>query len=606
MKESEVKEIFSEIVALIKESDSLSGQVMKIMNDKDEKKPVPFNKIYAQSVEMREKISWHADYGTFPSSLFEKLAPSQTEEERDYIRDTYEQNTLPVWAKGTGVINRIFNEQNYSLTFNDDDSTFKNEGAQKYFREDYPIGGDIIKYWSEIYATEKIKDPNAVAVLRPYKIYEDDARLKEPIVHIFGAKQVMKYVKEEFALVLTDEKSRVTVNRKSELSGLVYELYDDQYIWRITQIGEKKDLIFEIEIWFEHGLGYLPATKLKGEPIQIEDETLYKSYFYNAVPLLNQVLYDSSILQISKVSHVFLEKWEMFEKCTFKDNSGNVCDAGTILHDGNFEKCPSCNGTGREDASGVLKTKFIKMPDRLVDGEFVSPPYAGYIDRPIDILSFLVKNIEENRVNAFLNLNIDISDQANGQTATEKRLDREELFNFLLKFSNEVWGDLDFFLYAIGDVRYINRYKGHNLTEPREFSIRSVAELTEELKSDVPSIAKREINNEILQTRFSTETDTVRIEKLKQTIDRLYDLDNLIIQARKSIGAIATWEVILHDGFYSFVQLEMRKDKNFLDKDLEVKISLLEERAKAKASELEQNKPGSKEDVLNKIANGAN
>lgn len=602
MKEEDVIKILASVVSVLK--DTVSSQVHSI--HKDEKEKIPeFNKIYLSSIEMRRTIGWHADFGTYPKELFETLAPNQTDLERDYIKDTYEQNTLPVWAKGTSVVNRIFNEQNYSLTFKEDDSVFKDESAQDYFRKDYPISGDIIKYWEQTYSPEKAKDPNALAVAVPKEVPEEDTRLIEPVVKIYGAQKVIKFHKDLFALVLTDMKSEVIdENDKKVKEGKVFELFDTQYIWRITQIGKKKDLKFEIEIWFEHNLGFLPARKLKGEPIVIENEVLFKSYFYNAVPLLNQALYDSSVLQLSKVSHAFLEKWELFEKCEYKDEHGNYCDHGRIFREGSYTECPECRGTGRDNPSGPLKTKFVKLPDQMLDGEFIKPPYAGFVDRPIDILKFLEESIEKNEVKAFMNLNIDITDTPNGQTATESKLDREELFNFLLRYSNEVWDDLDFFLGALGNMRYGDKYQGHTLQKPQEFSIRSVGELTLELNTNIPAIAKREINNEILHTRFSTEADTVRIEKLKQTIDRLYDLDDLTIQGRKAIGTVANWEVILHDGFYSFVQFAMKEKEGFLDQDLDIKKTDLEQRAQNKANELAEQRAGSPDDILKKIANG--
>jgi hypothetical protein len=40
----------------------------------------------------------------------------------------------------------------------------------------------------------------------------------------------------------------------------------------------------------------------------------------------------------------------------------------------------------------------------------------------------------------FANLNIDISNAPNGQTATESKIDREEAFSFLLQVSGELFG----------------------------------------------------------------------------------------------------------------------------------------------------------------------
>jgi hypothetical protein len=50
------------------------------------------------------------------------------------------------------------------------------------------------------------------------------------------------------------------------------------------------------------------------------------------------------------------------------------------------------------------------------------------------LLSFLDKKVADLIEGAFANLNIDISNAPNGQTATESKIDREEAFSFFYRY----------------------------------------------------------------------------------------------------------------------------------------------------------------------------
>ena len=83
-------------------------------------------------------------------------------------------------------------------------------------------------------------------------------------------------------------------------------------------------------------------------------------------------------------------------------------------------------------------------------------------------------------------------------------------------------------------------------------------------------------------------------------IDPFVSIDDQTLNLKKSNGLIALWEAVLHDRIYTFIEDALRKDNNFLDKDIEVIKTTLQELAKQKATELTPVR-GTAEDILNRI-----
>ena len=58
-----------------------------------QKKSIGHHDLYADSVEMAERISYHAVKGVYPTELFKHRSPNQTDKEAQYIKDNYKQHT---------------------------------------------------------------------------------------------------------------------------------------------------------------------------------------------------------------------------------------------------------------------------------------------------------------------------------------------------------------------------------------------------------------------------------------------------------------------------------------------------------------------------------
>ena len=595
----------AEIKGLVAEKIAISKS--RTYESSDKKIP-EYSLIYKRAVELAEKIAVHATYDKFPDNLFKAKAPNQDPKEFEYMKGIYPKPsiTMPYWYKALGILNRIWNDANWAIQWAEDVAIYSDATAQRYFEKEYPVFGSYENYHKEIFLPKKINDPNAVAAYKPAfspvissidkkgkTTYQpDDSIMISPIEVIYNSDQVISYQAGKHLLVELYEKSLLDNNKKE---GRIFEFYDEQYIWRIEQIGKKEQYTFRESIYYHHGLGYLPCQKLKGRPTYIDSEILYLSYFLPAVSLLDEAIRNFSTKQMSVYANAFSVQWEYFDQCDYKG-----CAGGKILNDkNNYITCPQCNGSGNKNKHSPTGVYQLKSPTRLQEGDAQIPtPPLGFVAPGTEILNFLKDEIRSQIQDAFTILNIDISNSTvkGGDTALGKQIDREEMFSFLLQISNEIFSAYEFGISTMGLMRYGFDSAGNpyfatpKISYPRTFAIRSEQDLTVEITTakagGLPDIAIRELLEQWLSVRFNSQEEVSTIVDLVFKVDRLVTKSDVDINAGIVIGKIAKWEAILHDSIYTFIDELIVSDSEFLMKDFAAKKTALIDLAKAKAAEI--------------------
>lgn len=581
----QIQEILSEKIAIFKDSEV-------------RKKEPEFTEVYKESVDFLERICVHSEIGKFPEKLFRMRAPNQTDEEFEYIKCNHKTVTFPIWSKFISAVNRIWNDANWSIKW-PEYSKLDGNTPQKYIENEYPVYGSLEDYYKTIVTRLKEKDPNALICHKPYtlpvilkgdEIVIDETKYIEPVSVIYNSPQIIGYVENNYALIELSEKSWVTFGNREEKTGLVFEFYDTNNIWRIKQVGKKTDYRFEYAIFWPHNLGYLPCRKLKAIPIPKENDVLYQSHFMAAVEIMDDILLDSSYLKASKANSAFPKGWEYADECEYEEN-GTRCIDGYLLIDGHNTKCPSCKGTGKRSLNSPLGKVQIKAPNGF-DKEQFKPPFFGYESPNPDILKFLREEIELNKQDALsvLNLNNSTSDPKGSETALGKIIDREDEFTVLLSISNQVFELLEFSIKCIVQMRYGTSEKLPVVSRPRTFSIRSEYDLTEEISKakdyGLPDIAIYQLLMEWLHTRFSTQEETTKVFEIAFATDRLISLSAQDIAQKKLSGTVAAWEDILHTSIYMFIAEELVENPDFLSLPVEQQKEILTQKAKDKEAEV--------------------
>lgn len=566
---------------------------------KDRKDKLPdFNPIYRRTVELKERIEIHTELDKKPLEMMEKRAPYEDDMQYKYRKENWNSVTMPYFSKALGKLNRIMNPSNYSINFSAEQAIEK-----EYFATGIPSSSAIETYFEQIVLYKKILDPNALLVVKPFYLPTKEVETEDGIVLVYDqteampvapvvidCQRVIEFKEDVFAMIELLEKSKVDVGGKIKREGLMFEIYDQNNIWRVEQIGKKEKYEFsEPYLYYSHNLGYLPAQKLKGFPKQDDVYVYYQSYFIDAIPNLDTALYLNSNLDMSMVNHMIPQRVEQMDRCDDQDCNGR----GYLIEYYNEQEirrpCQRCKGTGSLSRTGPMMVKQLQVPDGMTPGDTATnytPPGIWYVSPDAGPLEFVDKKFEKLVESAFLFINMDVSttEVKGSETALGKQIDREELFSFLMRISNELFDLLEFTIKAIGEMRYTN-FKMPEISAPTSFQIRSEYDLMEELieakKAGLPEIALREIIVQTMATRFSSQIELEKATNLIMATDRIVTMSNIEAQGAVAAGLAHKWEYVLHVSAGAFIEQLVVENENFFMLDPSEQQKQLIDKAKA-------------------------
>ena len=225
-----------------------------------------------------DAICVHSETGKFPGKLFSKRSPNMQPEEFDYIKETYQQTTLPIFIDYINQLKRSFNDGNWSIRYGD--STTDKE-FEDYVEKEFPIYGSMEQFIKEVLPEIKTKDPMGMIAIKPNEIpivkdaegnavlsergsYQvDDSALISPAINYFTVKKLVQFKEHRWYMYLSKSKSPVVYGNQLRNEGLVFEIYDDTNIYLVKQVGKQVDYEFQITIYYTHNLGYVPAPRPK-------------------------------------------------------------------------------------------------------------------------------------------------------------------------------------------------------------------------------------------------------------------------------------------------------------------------------------------------------
>ena len=550
--------------------------VIKIRDWGKDNKKVYFSDEQEKTAKHAKELSYHAVFGTFPESIIKSAAPNETEEEFKYRKENYKQVTKPSWDKALTFVYRIWNKQNYSIEIN--------EEYKEYFTDDYPKHENYLSFFRDVVTKKKLSDPNSVAVVKPYYIptkeVEEDGEIYEvvdqseeisPVLCIYDSKDVFIFEEGELCVVKKKENTEVVKNGSKVKEGMWFEVYGKDGIYYLKQYGDYDKFLFEVEEYYEHGYGSLPAWRLGGIPVSDGDAYYYHSYFSGALPNLDQAVFLSSTLFASIVKHGFPTRWYYEDDCAVCNGTGWEMD----YEKDDKVRCSGCGGDGKKFTFSWGKDYKIQLPENTADagrfdvGSLPSPPF-GTESPDTNVLEFLDNKTKDLIETAFANLNIDISNTPNGQTATESKIDREEAFSFLLQFSYELFDLLGKSMNAMIFMRWGSE-DFVKITAPNEFTIRSSDALTTEFSeaqtAGLPSPYLSKLLLETTAQRFNNKGQE-RLLEVVSNVDQLMTKNDVQIASMKAIGAIQQWQVVLHANIFGYIGEIMSEDEDFLEGDI--------------------------------------
>ncbi|MCK5301378.1 MAG: hypothetical protein KAJ21_05685, partial [Thermoplasmatales archaeon] len=385
------------------------------------------------------------------------------------------------------------------------------------------------------------------------------------------------YKKNEYCLVLLNDRSIVKVGGQEKYEGLVYEFYDKNAIYKITQVGEKIDYTFEITLYWQHNLNKLPAIVLGKIPAQTDNEVYYYSPIYPSINPLDLALIDSSTLQIAKNKSAFPHMWVVKDVCDYEGCENGYIDHPTI--DGQKTNCPKCNS---KDSSGPLVEYQMKpmMDPTATEGNIPTPP-LGFVAPGTEILDFLRKEIEFHLLQAREQLKVG-SSRSNviaSDTALSRMIDREETFTFIKGISDHNFDLYRWSIDMIGMMRQGERYIKPTITEPDTFEIKTSNDLAEEynesVKAGMPTLVSDMLLNQYVDKKFSDDPVNAKKLDVQVKIDRLISISPENISKGIAQRNISNLEKIVHDSFNNYLDNAIEQDPNFLEQNTEAQRTII-------------------------------
>jgi hypothetical protein len=563
---------------------------------------------YNYAAKMYDSILPHSRSDVYPEHLLSVRAPNQTDAQAQYIKANYKATTLSVFEDFRATISRAFADQNWSIRYNSEiDPRFGEETFQQYVNNEIEKFGSLEMFVKNMLPTLKLVDANGIIAIEPEDIeyFDEDNgeeqmisnELLRPMPKYYNCKNIVGQKFGEYYLVICDDNSYVKVGSKMEESGIVLELYDQNAIYRIEQVGKKSDMTFgEPVLYFQHNLGYVPCIKLMGAPQLINDEIAFQSPFITAVPLLDQVVLDESYLQMSKATSAFPFMVALGEICEFIDREGNKCNDGQIFDpvNGGYRTCGSCSGSGVKSRFSPTGMLLIKPRTSLSEGDTgLSGEYLKFVSPPMDTLTFLRSEIEQQMAKSRRILHLPSSDESGtigeASTATGSLNKMRSLYAFIKPISDQLFTIYEFCLVTIGNMRYGELFGGVNLVYPTSFDISTPSDylsvISEGMKAGVPpSITFSNVYNYIRAIHY-TDDETSAIYDLIINADELLLMSNADVLARLASGTVEKWQDVLHNSAPQLV-MELIRDyipteefPTFLSLPMSEKITQL--RAKA-------------------------
>lgn len=180
-----------------------------------------------------------------------------------------------------------------------------------------------------------------------------------------------------------------------------------QYQTAPVFVGEKKRKTFYVST-IEHGQGEVPAFCVGAYPDELTDQQTSVSWFWPGMPVLQDVIRDKNMQDVSTVLQAFRRRSEFSPACEYETENHERCEKGWIYAgEAGRIKCPSCGGSGlRANFNTDQEVLRMVMPEGIEPAQMVELAKLAF-EEPIDttLLEWFDKQLDKHRIrfnNSFL------------------------------------------------------------------------------------------------------------------------------------------------------------------------------------------------------------
>lgn len=412
---------------------------------------------YTITKELYEKLKIHFD-GTTPKILIDQFRPNESQTIKDYRVANHRAKTKGPCNKIVSSLSKIRRSQDWIIDYDEKNlpANIKLEETPRiYFEKNYPKHGSLTNWMFSVGLKNYLIDANAIVFVFPLNTAGSKSEYLKPESFIFNSDKVVGYSEDEYCVLKGISEAEYDLNGIKLRDKLVYWVVDTERVQRLEQVNGGTD--FNVVLDYPHGLGYLPAFKVRGQYCEsIDSDTVWESRLSSIIPDFDQALMTFSDFIAELVQHIHSEKWQ------YTTNS-----------------CSTCNGTGKEirRVAGLTTAKTETVPCTKCSGgkipvssygniqidmnlmkEFsgIPTPPVGYLMKDVNVIKELDRLVDKFIDSGLSSINMEfLSLTPLVESGKAKEVDKDELNNFV----HSIAEDIVYIMERITSISMDYRYK---------------------------------------------------------------------------------------------------------------------------------------------------
>lgn len=276
-------------------------------------------------------------------------------------------------------------------------------------------------------------------------------------------------------------------------------------VWEIKEDdGQGKEEYYAITI-AEHKAGRVPARRVGTKKDLTTRGRTCVPIIHPAHPYFKKSIKTVSEFDLSTCLHLFPQKIQYDEVCPGDMPNNKPCAHGKTL-EGHI--CTECKGSGFKTHTSSADIIRVKLPKDVKDMVSLEN-YITYKGPPIDLLKFQkdygLYELTTLATKAVYTSDLYSTDTVS-TTATEKTIDLDSVYDTLKPFADSWSAMWKHIMYTIAAYRDVAKESEINHQFPKDFKMKSVTMLLEDLgkanTSGAPSYIKNEINKDLAQKLY--------------------------------------------------------------------------------------------------------
>jgi hypothetical protein len=437
--------------------------------------------------------------------------PRESDAQKKYREDIYDNPVKVAFEIIFDYVRSIPNNSDYKVKYADEKGNVE-DSFKNYVQENFNREGDLDSWFWENGINAVMDDPNSVMIMIPKEV-SDQSKLRGVTGKFLGCEHVWMHQNQEFAVILSDERSQLTGQKyEKDFTGKILYFFDHESYTVATQLSDstQQDKTLKWEVLgmqtFEDGLTTFnpPLHYCGGLPVRKLGKRLEKSLYSNKYQLFKHEL-DSVFtyikatirrfndIEVENNTSLYTLNWRLEVDCNNCEGKGEkkVFDANGEY---TMTTCKKCNGSGQTGMNSSMDTLGVKQLsfDEWTKGKSfgVQAPGGSVQNTPIN-LQAQRSEFNENFCAIFHNMGLSSLLPIHfAQSGTAKREDKEGAIRFGVEWSNHFCQKLLSWSYwCTASMRYGISGKQlalmPEISQPRTFNLDTKEEVSNQLMTAI-------------------------------------------------------------------------------------------------------------------------